>query len=173
MVVELVDKDRADGVHDNNRVVAVASNSVDHVRAVVPQGEIVAIALVSINNDVTFTSITVGKDNASTAYTWLRDTGSQSSGLVESRIVNDRFDRALAASDFGLDCLEGCNEVWEVGSSRAPAHRQRTIVAATVATSVWTQPFSVASEPNTVVNFSVLVRGSAPLFFKSTVPIAA
>ena len=47
---------------NDNGVLAEACNVADNSLTTLPEGEVVAISLVAINNDVTFSSVGVGKD---------------------------------------------------------------------------------------------------------------
>jgi hypothetical protein len=99
-------------VHDNDGVVALRSDGVDELIARIPEGEVIAVTLIAIEDDVSFTSGSVCENNAST--TNLRDTVSKGSLLGVGVVVNDALDRTAVAEDLGLDGLEGSDEVREV-----------------------------------------------------------
>jgi hypothetical protein len=113
VLVPRLDQDRADSVHDNNSVVALGSDSVDEDVAVVPEGEVVAVALVAIEDDVAFTGSSVGKDDACTVD--LLSAVGKSSLLGNSVVVDDALDRSTVAKNLGLDGLKRSDQVREVG----------------------------------------------------------
>jgi hypothetical protein len=99
-------------VHDDNSVVALGSDGLDEGVTFVPESKVVAVALVSIEGDVSLASSGICEDDASTAD--LRDTVSKGSLLGVGVVVDDALDRATVAEDLGLDGLEGSYEVREV-----------------------------------------------------------
>lgn len=152
MLVPGLDQDSTDSVHDDNGVVALGSNGVNELITGIPQSEVVAVTLIAIEDDVSFTSGSVCENNARTAD--LRNTVSKGSLLGVGVVVNDALDGAAVAEDLGLDGLKGSHEVREVScgqlatvkgglgcrskptSAASPAHGESAVVAATVNTSV-------------------------------------
>jgi len=113
MLVPGLNQDGTDSVHDDNGVVALGSNSVDESVTLVPKGEVVAVALIAIEDNVSFTSISVGEHDAGTAD--LESTVSKGSLLGVGVVVDDALESATVAENLGLDGLEGSNKVREVG----------------------------------------------------------
>ena len=62
VIVPVVDQDRTDGVKYNNGVLAEACDVANNSLATLPEGEIVAVSLVAVDDDVAFTSVGIGKD---------------------------------------------------------------------------------------------------------------
>lgn len=53
-------------MHDDNSIVAVLTNGLDKLLAVLPEGKIFSVALVIINGDKTFTGVGIDKDKCDT-----------------------------------------------------------------------------------------------------------
>lgn len=113
MLVPGLDQDSTDSVHDDDSVVALRSNGVDELVTSIPKGEVVAVTLIAIEDDVSLTSVGVRKDNAGTAD--LESTVSKGGLLSGSVVVDDALESAAVAENLSLDGLEGSNKVREVG----------------------------------------------------------
>jgi hypothetical protein len=113
MLVPGLDQDGADGVHDDNGVVALGSNSVDELITGIPKSEVVAVSLIAIKDNVSLASIGVREHNACT--TNLESTVSKSSLLGVGVVVDDALEGAAVVENLSLDGFEGSNEVREVG----------------------------------------------------------
>lgn len=135
VLVPLVDKDRADGVDDNDSVVALAGDVLDQRVAVVPESKVVAVTLVAVYDDVALAGISVDENNRNTADVW--HATSQGRDLAVGVVIGDRLDELAVASDLSLDGLEGSDEVWELRSSGTPAHCESAIVASAVGATIW------------------------------------
>lgn len=90
MLVPGLHQDGTDGVHDYDSVVALRGNGVDELITSIPQSEVVAVTLIAVENDVSFTSGGVCEDNARTAD--LRDAVSKSGLLGVGVVVDDALD---------------------------------------------------------------------------------
>ena len=112
MLVPGLDQDGADSVHDDDSVVALRSDGVDKSVTLVPKCKVVAVTLIAIEDDISFTSGSVREDNART--TDLSDAVSKGSLLGVSVVVDDALDGAAVAEDLSLDGLKGSNKVGEV-----------------------------------------------------------
>ena len=62
VVVPVVDQDRTNGVEHNDSVLAEACNMADDFLTTLPQGKVVAVALIAVDDDVTFSGVGIGKD---------------------------------------------------------------------------------------------------------------
>jgi hypothetical protein len=61
MVVPVVDQDRTNSVKHDNSVLAESCNVANNSFATLPEGKVVAVTLVAINNDVALSSVGIGK----------------------------------------------------------------------------------------------------------------
>lgn len=112
MLVPGLDQNSTDSVHDDNGVVALGSDSVDELITGIPKSEVVAVSLISIEDNVSLTSIGVREDNASTAD--LKGTVSKGRLLSVGVVVDDALESATVVENLGLDGLEGSDKVREV-----------------------------------------------------------
>jgi len=62
VVVPVVDQDRTDSVEHNDGVLAEACDMADNFLTTLPESKVVAVSLVAVDNDVTFSSVGIGKD---------------------------------------------------------------------------------------------------------------
>jgi hypothetical protein len=137
VVVPVVDQDGTNGVKHNNSVLAETCNVADDSLASLPESEVVAITLITIDDDVTLSSVGIGEDwvimlvgtrgclsNASLTDTSTIDfvgTLSKNIDLAEGSTIKDTFNRLAVRAYFGLDGRVRCNQVREVSGSAAPA----------------------------------------------------
>lgn len=113
VLVPGLDQYGADGVHDDNGVVALGSNSVDELVTSIPKSEVVAVSLIAIKDNVSLASISVREHNACTAD--LKSTVSKSSLLSVGVVVDDALEGTAVVENLSLDGFEGSNKVREVG----------------------------------------------------------
>lgn len=113
MIIPGLDQDGTNSVHDDDGVVALRGDSVDKSVAIVPKCEVVTVALIAIEDDITFASVCVREDNAGTFN--LLGTVSEGSDLSGCGVVEDALDRATVAENLSLDSLEGSDKVREIG----------------------------------------------------------
>jgi len=111
VVVEAVNKDRADRVNDNNGVVAQRGDVLDQSLTTLPKSEIVAVTSVAINGDVTFTRIGVDEDDSGVSL------ASHSLDLSVGIVISNRSNDTAVVSNLALDRLERSDEVREVSGS--------------------------------------------------------
>lgn len=134
VLVPVVDEHRTDGVNDDHGVVALAGDVLDQSVAVVPDREVVAIAQVPIDTDISFSCIGVDEDEGHASD--VRNATSKSGDLGVCVVVNDRLDGAAVAPDLSLDGFQRSDQVWELSSTRSPAHGQSAVVTSTIGASV-------------------------------------
>ena len=131
VLVPVLDKDSTRAVDNNNGVLASIGNGVDELVAVAPKGQVVAVTLVALKVDVTFTALGVDKDNGGDV--GLTDESLGGSGLV---VAKDAFVASSILDSLVLKCGVGGNEVRELRSTGSPLHGDGTVVAATVVAAV-------------------------------------
>jgi len=121
VLVPVLNQHSSDSVHDNDGVVALRSNSVDESVALVPQGEVVAIALIAIKDNVSLTSIRVCENDACTID--LESAVGKGGLLSIGVVIDDTFESATVAKHLGLDGLERSDKVREVGYKVVSIHQ--------------------------------------------------
>ena len=124
------EQDWADGVDDDDSVVAERGDVHDQVVAALPQGQVVAVALVAVDDDVSLPSVGVDEDDRG------RGAHGERLDLTVGEVVGDGLEHSTIADEFVLNGRLRSDKIGEVGAPGTPAHGQGTVVTATVGTSV-------------------------------------
>jgi hypothetical protein len=62
VIVPVVDQDRTNGMKHDDGVLAKACDVADNSLTTLPEGKVVAVTLVAVDDDVAFTGVGIGKD---------------------------------------------------------------------------------------------------------------
>ena len=113
-------------------VVVDGGHVLDQRIAAAPKRQVVAIAFVGINCNISLTGVGIHKDKS------YRGLACERVDLVVGVVVGDGLYHAVAVcDDFVLNGCFGGNQKGEIGGSAAPTHTESAVVAATVGAAVW------------------------------------
>jgi hypothetical protein len=146
MVDPAFDDHRAHRMQNHNSIVAVVGRRRDQCFPTVPKSEILPVARIAIDSDVSLSGICIRKDKTDALV--LR--GIRNLGRIE--FVQDGGDGDTAGVEVRGNGREWINEVREFGGAASPAHREGTDVASSIAAAVGTSGIwtSIRSkDPNT------------------------
>ncbi|KAI6766982.1 hypothetical protein HG531_011342 [Fusarium graminearum] len=130
----------------------------DELIALLPQSEVLAVAVVAVNLDVALTRIGIGKDNGGDV--GLADKSLCLGPLV---VVEDALITSTVLNSLERDALVGGDKVGELRGSGTPCHGKSTVVASTVSATVGSGRVGTSVLSNDSEELGLLKRKSANL----------